>query len=688
MSFLGIVFLVLLVFQQLGRHEEEMIQQLSNSALVRLQSAQHWLFNQGNRLRVLTKMMENYTETQDEDLRIFNTWVASQSQYEGIFVLDSDGLVTSTNLKDLEGRSFADTRLHSVGQLTRVTEGVVVEGGKPRIYAGYPILDANNKPTGRVLGARLDLSELSTILTMRWGSGGREQAMVVAPGPVWVATLQPEYDLNTAQNPETLEKALSGLGGRGRYINYQGQEVYGVYRWEDEFSIALFVEAKVEDYPYSWELTFLMALLVLFLLGLPTTALLILVNVRVVKPLSQLLSAARVFASGRNPSRVPVSQNNELGLLSQVFNESMDTVEKLMKDLSQKERYYRSLVEKSGDFLMVLNTSGFIQFATEETLEALVEDKTLVKTLPLDSLLVSLDQDLPLLMEHLKNLQLSQLPHHIWVMTRAGEKLLLECQYRQLPVQGEDHVMIRARNITDRFYLEQKLRTQEKMDSLGIFSAGVAHDFNNLLTAVMGNLSMAKLDLAQGQIDEALLDKSLEQVARVKSLTDRLITVSMGGVIQKSPLQINKLVQELIEPLMAVPGLVLYHSLDSSLPAIMGDEGKLKEVLSEILDNSLHFMKRQGSLSIRTDLIYRSVEGDSGSSRPHVRLTFVDSGPGIRSEDLAKVFEPYFSTRSGSKGLGLSMVYAIMQMHKGYVEVSSNQGKGTEVVLVIPGLVS
>lgn len=248
------------------------------------------------------------------------------------------------------------------------------------------------------------------------------------------------------------------------------------------------------------------------------------------------------------------------------------------------------------------------------------------------------------------------------------------------------------RDITDQIALERQLRASQRMESLGQLTGGIAHDFNNLLTVILGNAELLHEGL-EGQPQLLQLAQMVEMAAQSGSkLTQRLLTFARRQPLEPRVVYVNTLVDEMAPLLSRALGQQVHIRAHHQRPqpAALVDPAQLESSLLNLCLNARDAMPAGGVLTIETAAI--SCDHDEGhplsdlAPGTYLRLSVSDVGVGIRAEDLERVFEPFFSTKSKGKGtgLGLAMVYGFVRQSRGLVTASSEWGKGSTFHLYLP----
>jgi signal transduction histidine kinase/CheY-like chemotaxis protein len=227
---------------------------------------------------------------------------------------------------------------------------------------------------------------------------------------------------------------------------------------------------------------------------------------------------------------------------------------------------------------------------------------------------------------------------------------------------------------------ERERMKAQRLESIGFLAGGIAHDFNNILAIISNNLYLARAHLAgSGRADEKIA--AAERAAlRARSLTDQLLTFSKGGSPIKAIVSLAAIAGESAR--FALMGSGVRHELDlpEGLHPVEVDEGQMHQVLNNLLINAV----QAGSTLVSIGAANVSVA--EGPRRPgrYVRLSVRDNGAGIEAGNLARIFDPYFTTRESGSGLGLATSYSIVTRHGGYIDVESAPGRGAAFHLVLP----
>ncbi|MBX3124575.1 MAG: response regulator [Nitrospira sp.] len=256
---------------------------------------------------------------------------------------------------------------------------------------------------------------------------------------------------------------------------------------------------------------------------------------------------------------------------------------------------------------------------------------------------------------------------------------------------GRVHVIETIIDLTKRKQDEQSLRQSQKMEALGRLAAGIAHDFNNLLMVVIGHAHR----VAQ-QLGSHPLHHEVEMIGqagtRAAALTKKLLTFSRRQVLEQRDVPLNTLIRDMEDILRRLIGeqIQTVIVLHPQAGHVLGDPVQIEQVLLNLALNARDAMAEGGILTIETgntDVDEQYVRTHPGAvPGPYVTLVVEDTGCGIDAETLAHIFEPFFTTKEFEKGtgLGLATVYGIVKESRGYIDVTSQPGRGTRFTVMLP----
>jgi PAS domain S-box-containing protein len=256
--------------------------------------------------------------------------------------------------------------------------------------------------------------------------------------------------------------------------------------------------------------------------------------------------------------------------------------------------------------------------------------------------------------------------------------------------------LVIERHQTDeaRVNLERKLQETQKLESLGVLAGGIAHDFNNLLTGILGNSSLASMELPEDSPIQDYLGQINQASLRAADLCKQMLAYSGRGRFVVQKLDINRLIEETTHLLQISISkqAVLRFNLAKGLPTIEADATQIRQVVMNLVINASEAIgEKSGVISISTGLtridhayLGGTIAAPDIPEGEYVSMEISDTGTGMSAETRAKIFDPFFSTKFTGRGLGLAAVLGILRGHKGALKVYSELGRGTTFKLLFP----
>jgi PAS domain S-box-containing protein len=245
-------------------------------------------------------------------------------------------------------------------------------------------------------------------------------------------------------------------------------------------------------------------------------------------------------------------------------------------------------------------------------------------------------------------------------------------------------VILQAQDVTDWLALEQRVRVADKLAALHTLSAGVAHELRNPLSAMDLNLHLLEEELRErASLPEQgarYLHVLNAECHRLSVILDNFMKFARPGSVGLHEVNVSALIEHIMA-LMQFEAeerkIHLEQTVDEPLPFVLGDETAISQVLVNIVVNAFHAMPNGG-------LCHVAAEARHANGTHWLVVSVKDTGIGIKKEDLARVLEPFYTTKSSGTGLGLAIAYRIMDDHGGTIQVSSTPGIGTTTVLTFP----
>ncbi|HEX6615170.1 MAG TPA: ATP-binding protein [Gemmatimonadales bacterium] len=234
---------------------------------------------------------------------------------------------------------------------------------------------------------------------------------------------------------------------------------------------------------------------------------------------------------------------------------------------------------------------------------------------------------------------------------------------------------------------EARARHVQKLESIGVLAGGIAHDFNNLLHVVLANADLARVQLPPDAAPRDHINEVIRATQRAAELTRQLLAYSGRGTVEVRRLDLSQEVREMATLLRTAISkqATLDWELSPDLPSVTADPTQIRQVVMNLITNASDALgEGTGTISLRTGLADAREDGVPPGA--HVFLEVADTGVGMGSETLERIFDPFFSTKFSGRGLGLAAVMGIVERHNGRIRIRTAPGEGTTFRIFFPAV--
>lgn len=441
----------------------------------------------------------------------------------------------------------------------------------------------------------------------------------------------------------------------------------------------------------------------------------IFISRQVTRPIEQLSLSVRRFGEGNFEEHVSINTKDEIGQLASNFNQMADslreargklerskdeleiTVAMRTAQLKKSEERYRTLLDSSPDPIVVNDINGDVTYVNSAFTSIFGWTGEEMLSRQLDIMPADTQKNLGIMLQKIiAGINISGL--ETGLMTKKGEQLAVGINGAALydkdgGVMGSILVM---RDVTVENRLKEQLSHAKKMEALGTLAGGVAHDLNNILSGVVTYPEVVLMSLPKDNPVRATLESIKSSGEKAAAVVQDLLTLARRGTAIAEPINLNEVTKEFtvspefIKIRNTHPLVDFQIKLEPGLFNILGSPVHIGKTIMNLIMNGAEAIEGTGVINVSSfnryieygeETVAGMEEGD------YACLQVRDTGIGISKEDCLRIYEPFFTKkvmgRSGT-GLGMAVVWGTVQDHNGFIELQSEQGKGTTFTLYFP----
>ena len=383
-------------------------------------------------------------------------------------------------------------------------------------------------------------------------------------------------------------------------------------------------------------------------------------------------------------------QNGELVVL--IGCEDITERKRAERELHRQTEYFRQLFEGAPAGIVVLDTENRILMANQSFGRIFQYSSEELVGREIDALVVPADQKPE--GRGLSETSQSGSIVHAESKRRRKDGTLVDVVITGYPIVLDGRQIgiygIYADN-TERQQLQDRLRQNQRLESIGTLASGVAHDFNNILAIVLGHTTLLERFRSDPQKFQESVSTISKVIQRGASLVRQLLTFARKTDVVFESVRVNDLIHEVEKLLRETFPKTITISMDlhKALPSIKADATQIHQVLLNLCVNARDAMPKGGTVYISTKVVSGEIlspKYPAVRQKDYVEIQIRDTGAGINERTLQRIFEPFFTTKGPGQGtgLGLALVYGIVDAHGGFIDVSSEMDKGTTFFIYLP----
>lgn len=272
------------------------------------------------------------------------------------------------------------------------------------------------------------------------------------------------------------------------------------------------------------------------------------------------------------------------------------------------------------------------------------------------------------------------------IQTGIGPASKFHVSVLPLSIPGQDLFIITLTNVTGLARLRQSVERLDRLATIGTLSAGMAHEIKNALVAVKTFIDL----LLEKNKDDELAEIVGREMSRVNNIVRQLLKFGSSTPPTRARVQLHDVLEHslrMVQHQLDGKLISLNRSFNATHDAIHGDNHQLEQVFVNLFLNAVDATGVNGSLTVHTEFLPTTphdIAPPQRAGQPHVRITVADTGAGIAPENLDRLFEPFYTTKSNGTGLGLPITRKIIHEHDGLITVESKPNRGTTFSIVLP----
>ncbi len=684
---------------KLADYQQQMIVETSR---IRVSLAAQELADKISAIEQSINFTRRLIQQPDNSYKLLENCALQHEEILNEFVTDEKGRVLSSFMRYGFTAKGSRIALPSISPAEEKHVDFVSWNLEPQLAVTYSLTDIS---TGKRQGLLLTEISLKNLLSSLFINKNQQRNLYIVSSDGRIISHKNINYVLAGRDVSTMPVIHALLQGakfdNSNYLDLEDSEVVGVGMRINDLPLYVVEETPV-SVAYALSRTMKENIInVCLLIALVTLAASLLLAGSITRPIVQLKKATAKIGSGELDTRVKFSHwlHDEVDIFALRFNEMIDA---LQKDREQRREAESNLADERerlmvtlrsiADGVISIDLDGRITMMNSAAEEITGWPLAEAGNLPVFQVLQlvnpeSGDQyDAPPA-EIFNQGHLVRLDQDVALVTRDGRQLLVA--YSGSPMRDSKGHVVGAvlvfQDITARKRMEIEIQQSERIRSVGLLAGGIAHDFNNQLTGIMGNIGLAKMFLEPESKSYSYLDEAENAAMRSRDLTLQLLTFARGGSPVKKVSSIVGLITETSKFVLRGSAVDCRLKLDPELWPIDFDEGQICQVMNNLLINAIQAMPDGGIITIMAQN-HQLDHGDGVPLPPgrYVMITIRDQGIGMTTNQLQKIFEPYFTTKKEGRGLGLASCYSIISNHDGHISAESRPDQGTVFTIYLP----
>jgi nitrogen-specific signal transduction histidine kinase/HAMP domain-containing protein len=408
-------------------------------------------------------------------------------------------------------------------------------------------------------------------------------------------------------------------------------------------------------------------------------------SINITRPVKNLLSAMTRVKEGKFDIQLGGRYSSEIQGLFSGFNEmagnlnlQQQTTDRYFHEITSLKDYNERIINSISTGIITINKEfvvekvnrGFLETFNLKESDLMGYDIRQVSLTVLDGEILD---NMKAIIENSKRFHLST--------KRLPPRTVFEIKlYHITTSHSMPGCVLLLNNISKKLELDERILQAEKLSSISMLSAGVAHEINNPLSSIMSNVQYL-LEEETNPEKSAALNWIRQETRRIGDIVKRLLDFAASHLPGETDTNVNEEIRQVVDLIRfsVKQKIVIEHQLDDSIPRTKINQTEFKQVIINLLTNSVQACHDSGAILIRTS---------AAADKKSIRISIADTGEGMPGEIIPRIFDPFFTTKPTGigTGLGLSVVYGIVKNHQGEIRVESSPGKGSTFIITIPAM--